>query len=73
VVLGYFCGISLAVASSPHSTSEAGQSAEQDSIFRVHHEIWIAVLIILILATFTMSISSWWERREKILDTARLS
>jgi len=57
----------------PHSTSEAGQSAEQDSIFRVHHEIWIAVLIILILATFTMSISSWWERREKILDTARLS
>ncbi|KAL2811839.1 hypothetical protein BJX63DRAFT_397920 [Aspergillus granulosus] len=43
------------------STDDQGQGL---AVLRVHREVWIAILVTVVLAAFTMAVSSWSERRE---------
>ncbi|KAL2870915.1 uncharacterized protein BJX67DRAFT_210551 [Aspergillus lucknowensis] len=39
------------------------------AVLRVHREVWIAVLVTVILAGFTVALSSWWKHVEEREDT----
>ncbi|KAF2650289.1 hypothetical protein K491DRAFT_720887 [Lophiostoma macrostomum CBS 122681] len=51
---------------------ERGQTGSKVSVLRVHREMWIAVLTTVLLATGTILISSWWERRARVTDLERV-
>ncbi|RSL87294.1 hypothetical protein CEP51_002284 [Fusarium floridanum] len=48
--------------------SETGYGSENKFAMRVHPEIWVAVVTTVILATCTLSVSWWWQRREKRIE-----
>ncbi|RSL59343.1 hypothetical protein CEP54_007270 [Fusarium duplospermum] len=48
--------------------SEIGYHSENKFAMRVHPEIWVAVVTTVILATCTLSVSWWWQRREKRIE-----